>query len=161
MQSHSSTSAFNNCPYRHHLEKLGYRQQVVGASDNKRLWSIALHAALKCVHTGWEGIAEQAFLRLYPKNLDESDRTRTIEAAFKTLHSYQSRWARDAEEWECLEAEFDNQDDVDEEQSHLVIDLVMRHRAIPRVYTFAVLRMDQRSSRSGSPAANTKRLRGC
>ena len=134
MQSHSSTSAFNNCPYRHHLEKLGYRQQVVGASDNKRVWSIALHAALKCVHTGQLAKVQPEFLRLYPKNLDESDRTRTIESAWQTLHAYQSRWANDASEWEVLEAEFDNQDDVDEEQSHLVIDLVMRHRASGSIY---------------------------
>ena len=135
MQSHSSTSAFNNCPYRHHLEKLGYRQQVVGASDNKRVWSIALHAALKSLHTDHtQTHARNEFSKLYPKNLDEGDRTRTIEAAFETLHSYQARWARDYEEWECLEAEFDNRDDVDEDQSRLVIDLVMKHRASGSIY---------------------------
>lgn len=134
MQSHSSTSAFNNCPYRHRLEKLGYRQQQVGVSDNKRVWSIALHAALKCLHTGQLENTRDAFLRLYPKNLDEVDKTRTIEAAYVTLEAYKARWARDAEEWECLEAEFDNAADVDEEQSHLVIDLVMKHRASGSVY---------------------------
>ena len=134
MQSHSSTSAFNNCPYRHHLEKLGYRQQVVGASDNKRVWSIALHAALKCIHLGQSEKAEAEFMRLYPENLDSGDKTRTQVAASITLAAYQLRWANDASEWECLEAEFDNQEDVDEEQSHLVIDLVMRHRASGSIY---------------------------
>ena len=97
MRSHSSTSAFNNCPYRHHLEKLGYRQQVVGVSDNKRLWGIALHAALKCIHIGRSEKSESEFRRLYPENLDSGDKTRTQVSACITLAAYQLRWANDSE----------------------------------------------------------------
>lgn len=134
MHSHSATSTFNNCPWKHRLQQLGYKAQVADERSNDRLWGIALHAGLRKLYKSNGQTPEQAFTQAYPETLDPSDITRTVSSGLIVLKAYAERYAKDLEEWEVLEAEFDNPEDEREAHGHLVIDLVMKHRASGSVY---------------------------
>lgn len=133
MHSHSATSTFNNCPWKHRLQQLGYKAQVADERTNDARWSVALHAGLRALHQG-KKYPELEFTNLYSETLDPSDITRTVSSGLIVLKAYAERYAKDLEEWEVLEAEFDNPEDERESHGHLVIDLVMRHRASGSVY---------------------------
>lgn len=134
MHSHSATSGFNNCPWKHRLQQLGYKGQDGDVRSNKRLWGIALHRGLHLLHTGSSvEDAVEAFLAAYPEDIDPGDKTRTQVAGSRTLWAYRERWGTD-DGWEVLESEFHNPEDEREDEGHLVIDLVMRHRASGSIY---------------------------
>lgn len=135
MHSHSATSTFNNCPWKHRLQQLGYKAQQLDAKSNDRLWAIALHAGLRTLYQARPmSEVEESFARLYPEMLDPSDITRTVSSGLIVLKAYAERYPQDCNEWEVLETEFDNPEDERAEHGHLVIDLVMRHRASGSVY---------------------------
>ena len=135
MHSHSATSTFNNCPWKHRLLALGYKEQVIDAKSNDRQWGIALHRALQTLYTGGDKAAIwQAFVEAYPVDLDAEDKLRTQEAAHETLAAYMVRWCMDDKNWEVLASEFHNPEDEREAEGHLVIDLVMKHKASSSIY---------------------------
>lgn len=134
MHSHSATTTFNNCPFKLRQKELGYRAQALDAKSNKRVWGIAAHAGMRVLYTGGTVTdALKAFLELYPENLDQSDKVWSKKGAAQVFTAYVARWGQDSE-WEVLESEFHNPEDEREDEGHLVIDLVMKHRASGSIY---------------------------
>ncbi len=133
MHSHSATSGFNNCPWKHRLKQLGYAAQVVGVESNKAEWGKAMHAGLQVLHTGGDlAEAALAFDFAYPLDLDPSKPEWTLESGRCTLEAYVKRW--DDGEWETLESEFHNPEDERDDTGHLVLDLVRRHKPSGSIY---------------------------
>lgn len=132
---YSEKEAFNSCPQKFKWQQDGLKKEQDGRSVHHLNWGAAFHAGLEAHYKGASlAEVEEAFVALYPTNLDDSDPAKTRENGMETLRRYVGFYKEQDAVWEVLDTEHAGLIEIGEEEHGLHIDLIARHRQTGEIY---------------------------
>lgn len=132
---YSEIASFNNCPQQYKWRKDGLRKQDDTHESNDRIWGQAVHKGLESHYQGkdWNAV-KASFLSLYPSDLKEDDRAKSVESGLKTLEAYITYYADQDKQWKVLGTEVEDTVQIGDEDHGLHVDLVAMHIPSQSIY---------------------------
>jgi len=104
----SEQTTYDTCPFKYKLlfiDKL--RKLTDGRESNDRVWGQAIHAALKTYYNPGGDVlaAKKAFLKVYPRDLNPTDKVKSVASGMATLENYHVNYADQDTNWKVLATE--------------------------------------------------------
>lgn len=125
--SHSRLQAYKACPLSCFFKyEVGLEKDEDEKSEHHLVYGRAIHEALKLLYLGDTlEASKKKFLEVYPKNLDEEDKAKTVEHGPIILERYAEKWKHEDKRWRVVACEEkDGFQYAEEESFTVVLDLV-------------------------------------
>jgi len=134
--SHSYIQAFKKCPLACQLKyEVGLKKLDNEASEHHLVYGAAMHRGLKHIYLGdtLENSIDQ-FKLGYPRQLDETDTSKTIANGVLALNGYVKHWALEDKKWKVITCEVKDTFEYLDDPFTVVLDLVVENREFGGIY---------------------------
>lgn len=134
---HSERQAFNNCPFKFHLQEQQLRKFELTEKAEDRTFGIVIHECLKMFYDGKGLDSMLAYWNShYPMGKQYKSKAKDYQSGIELLKTYIPYWSEQDKNWEVLETELADVIEFNDESHSLHIDLVAKNKQTQEVWAW-------------------------